>query len=178
MQKRTVLFRPALLALCAACAVFSAFSSGHAAQAEKTPRAEAPEPTGHTQVNLPKSRCPNKLIRKGVFQGAYTGAECGDHCYALFTCASASMISCGWRSPLMRKFYSERCVCAPQSRSAGTSMGPKVSFSWRVAVMRCSFVAVQKRAFYRRAWSALGTRKMMGIVWLPAYQAGNQSNSR
>ena len=95
MQKRTVLFRPALLALCAACAVFSAFSSGHAAQAEKTPRAEAPEPTEHTQVNLPKSRCPNKLIRKGVFQGAYTGAECGDHCYALFRLPSGKTASLG-----------------------------------------------------------------------------------
>src|SRR5262249_12675254 len=29
------------------------------------------------------------------------------------------------------KFCSERCVCAPQRRSAGTSMGPKVSFSMR-----------------------------------------------
>ncbi|MBQ9579033.1 MAG: hypothetical protein IJR28_05835 [Ottowia sp.] len=95
MQKRTALFRPALLALCAACAAFSAFSSGHAAQAEKPPRAEAPEPTEHTQVNLPKSRCPNKLIRKGVFQGAYTGAECGDHCYALFRLSSGKTASLG-----------------------------------------------------------------------------------
>ena len=32
----------------------------------------------------------------------------------------------------MRKCSSERCVCAPHSRSAGTSMGPKLSRSMRV----------------------------------------------
>jgi hypothetical protein len=36
------------------------------------------------------------------------------------------------RSPEMSKFCSERCVCAPHSLSAGTSIGPKVSRSARV----------------------------------------------
>ena len=63
--------------------------------AEKAPRAEAPNPTGHTQVNLPRSRCPNKLIRKGVFQGAYTGADCGDYCYAHFRLPSGETAHLG-----------------------------------------------------------------------------------
>ena len=56
---------------------------------------------------------------------------------ARFTCASA-LTSCGgiFSLPIL-KFVSERCVCAPQSRSAGTSIGPNVSFSMRVA-MRAS----------------------------------------
>src|SRR5712692_8023645 len=53
---------------------------------------------------------------------------------ARFTWASA-LISCGgiFSVPIL-KFISDRCVCAPHSRSAGTSMGPKVSFSMRVAM--------------------------------------------
>ena len=46
---------------------------------------------------------------------------------ARLTCASARISSRGMRSPEMWKFCSERCVCAPHRRSAGTSMGPKVS---------------------------------------------------
>ena len=45
---------------------------------------------------------------------------------------SASTISVGIRSPEMSKLPMERCVCAPHSRSAGTSIGPKVSRSTRV----------------------------------------------
>ena len=37
------------------------------------------------------------------------------------------------RSPEMSKCCSERWVCAPHRRSAGTSIGPKVSRSVRVA---------------------------------------------
>ena len=44
------------------------------------------------------------------------------------------MISRGCCSPEMSKFCSERWVCAPQSLSAGTSMGPKVSRSVRVVM--------------------------------------------
>ncbi len=51
---------------------------------------------------------------------------------ARLTCTSARISSAGWRSPEMSKFCSERCVCAPHRRSAGTSMGPKVSRSVRV----------------------------------------------
>ena len=39
------------------------------------------------------------------------------------------------RSSPMRKFSRERCVCAPQSFSAGTAIGPKVSVSVRVFAM-------------------------------------------
>ena len=45
------------------------------------------------------------------------------------------MIGLGMRSSPMRKFRRERSVCAPQSRSAGTSMGPNVSLSVRILVM-------------------------------------------
>ena len=47
------------------------------------------------------------------------------------TSASARISSRGMRSVEMSKWCSERCVCAPHSRSAGTSMSPKVSFSMR-----------------------------------------------
>ena len=53
---------------------------------------------------------------------------------ARFTCASAVISAGGIFSLLIRKFCSERCVCAPQSLSAGTSIGPKVSFSMRLAM--------------------------------------------
>src|SRR6476620_7931318 len=44
------------------------------------------------------------------------------------------------RSSPIRKFCNERCVCAPQYFSAGTSIGPKVSVSVRVfAMIRASF---------------------------------------
>ena len=107
MQKPGVLFRPALCALGVACFAFSALSSGHAAQAETAPRAEGPNPTGHTQVNLPRSRCPNKRIRKGVFLGAYTGAECGDYCYAKFRLPSGetTYLGCIMEPEQLEKHY-------------------------------------------------------------------------
>ena len=51
------------------------------------------------------------------------------------TSASARISSRGMRSLEMSKCCSERCVCAPHRRSAGTSMWPKVSFSMRCSVM-------------------------------------------
>ncbi len=39
------------------------------------------------------------------------------------------------RSTPIAKFWMDRCVCAPQYTSAGTSMGPIESFSVRVLVM-------------------------------------------
>ena len=45
------------------------------------------------------------------------------------------MSGSGMRSVPMRKFCSERCVCAPQYLSAGTSIGPNVSVSVRVFAM-------------------------------------------
>ncbi len=59
---------------------------------------------------------------------------------AFFTVARAWMSARGMRSPEILKCCSERWVCAPHSRSAGTSMGPKVSFSIRVfAGMQAQF---------------------------------------
>ncbi len=54
---------------------------------------------------------------------------------ARLTRTSASTSSRGIFSVDTAKNCSERCVCAPQSRSAATSMGPKVSRSVRVAVI-------------------------------------------
>jgi len=51
------------------------------------------------------------------------------------TIASARISGSGMRSSPMRKFSSERCVCAPQYLSAGTSIGPNVSVSMRVFAM-------------------------------------------
>ena len=50
-----------------------------------------------------------------------------------FTMSSARMSAGGIFSVEMRKWPSERCVCAPQRCSAGTSIGPKLSRSTRVA---------------------------------------------
>src|ERR1700752_4622980 len=51
---------------------------------------------------------------------------------AFLTSVSAGSTASGMRSPEMRKKRRLRSVCAPQSRSAGTSIGPKLSFSMRV----------------------------------------------
>ena len=60
---------------------------------------------------------------------------------ARLTSAIARISGCGMRSSPMRKFCSERCVCAPQYRSAATSIGPNVSVSVRdFAMMRPSLV--------------------------------------
>ncbi|KFB73046.1 MAG: hypothetical protein AW09_001733 [Candidatus Accumulibacter phosphatis] len=54
---------------------------------------------------------------------------------AALTATSARTRSSGRRSLEIEKCSSERCVCAPQSRSAGTSMPPKESRSRRVALI-------------------------------------------
>src|SRR6056300_141267 len=48
---------------------------------------------------------------------------------------SARMIATGWRSHPIGKFIMDRCVCAPQYLSAGTSSGPKLSVSIRISAM-------------------------------------------
>jgi hypothetical protein len=58
--------------------------------------------------------------------------------HAFLTRARARMSPGGMRSPEILKCCSERWVWAPQRRSAGTSMGPKVSFSVRVAEVMAS----------------------------------------
>ena len=47
---------------------------------------------------------------------------------------SARMKSRGMRSPLIGKFSTARCVCAPHSASAGTFSSPRLSRSMRNAV--------------------------------------------
>src|SRR4029078_3014862 len=56
---------------------------------------------------------------------------------AFLTMASALTRGRGMRSSPIRKFRRERSVCAPQYRSAATSMGPKESDSMRVGVAAC-----------------------------------------
>jgi hypothetical protein len=94
----------------------------------------------HHQRELARVLAGQHLIGGGVdglgLLGIQQTQRMVDVADAFLTCASAAMISRGCCSPLMSKFCSERCVCAPQSLSAGTSMGPKVSFSWRVAGRR------------------------------------------
>ncbi len=53
---------------------------------------------------------------------------------ARLTSASARTSSGGIRSPEIRKCCSERCVCAPHRRAAGTSISPKLSRSIRTSV--------------------------------------------
>src|ERR1700694_5396946 len=50
------------------------------------------------------------------------------------------------RSPEMRKKRRERSVCAPHSRSAGTSIGPKLSFSMRLPLMAAVMLLLQQAA--------------------------------
>src|SRR5262249_29067130 len=54
---------------------------------------------------------------------------------AFFKIAYAVIISRGMRSCPMLKCSSERCVWAPQSRSAGTSTSPRLSNSLRTVVI-------------------------------------------
>src|SRR5579863_8084676 len=49
--------------------------------------------------------------------------------------AYAAIISRGIKSWPILKCSSERCVCAPQSLSAGTSTSPRLSVSLRVSVI-------------------------------------------
>src|SRR3989442_4592462 len=48
------------------------------------------------------------------------------------------------RSPEMRKNRRERSVCAPHSRSAGTSIGPKLSFSMRLPLIAAVMLLLQQ----------------------------------
>jgi hypothetical protein len=59
------------------------------------------------------------------------------------------MMSRGVRWSPMAKFCKERWVCAPQSRSSDTSIGPNVSTSVRVPVTVSSLVV---KAELRPEW--------------------------
>jgi hypothetical protein len=65
---------------------------------------------------------------------------------ARLTCASARINSTGMCSPEMAKCASERWVCAPHRRSAGTSIGPMLSDSVRVSMARLQSSAVEGSA--------------------------------
>src|SRR6266705_1689877 len=54
---------------------------------------------------------------------------------AFLTSVSACSTASGRRSPEMQKKRRDRSVCAPHSRSAGTSIGPKLSFSMRLPLI-------------------------------------------
>src|ERR1700675_1514188 len=53
------------------------------------------------------------------------------------------MTGSGMRSPEMRKKRRLRSVCAPHSRSDGTSIGPKLSFSVRVPLIAAPMLLLQ-----------------------------------
>ena len=59
---------------------------------------------------------------------------------AFFRMAYAVIISLGMRSFPMLKCSNERCVCAPQSLSAGTFTSPRLSVSIRYSGMRLPYV--------------------------------------
>src|SRR6266446_2492153 len=63
---------------------------------------------------------------------------------AFLTSANAYTTASGMRSPEMRKKRRERSVCAPHSRSAGTSIGPKLSFSMRLPLMAAVMLLLQQ----------------------------------
>src|SRR5256714_10217630 len=75
---------------------------------------------------------------------------------AFFTSASAYTTASGMRSPEMRKKRRLRSVCAPQSRSASTSIGPKLSFSMRVPDMPALCYGSRRRLFLLRLRRHLG----------------------
>jgi len=74
------------------------------------------------------------------------------YCVAHFLSTPYALITgSGMRAaePPIGKFWSERCVCAPQSTSVLTSIGPKASLSVRVESSRLSgsrIAAVARRA--------------------------------
>src|SRR5258708_679336 len=77
-----------------------------------------------------------------------------------FTSASALISAGAIFSVEILKCCSDRCVCAPHSSSAGTSMGPKVSFSLRVAIAASAVRALHNAvaALRQAACSFLGPR--------------------
>src|SRR6056297_2876799 len=90
---------------------------------------------GKLSSNLPSTTSPAAAMM--------ASASCGSSApLSLLACAQAFLITpsartmaTGWVSQPIGKFMIERCVCAPQYLSVGTSSGPKLSVSVRVAVM-------------------------------------------
>src|SRR6266513_549387 len=89
---------------------------------------------------------------------------------AFLTSVSAYSTASGMRSPEMRKKRRERSVCAPHSRSAGTSIGPKLSFSMRLPLIAAVMLLLQRAA--QRPRAGLGAP---GALQLPAFGQQHQS---
>src|SRR3954471_11919227 len=70
------------------------------------------------------------------------------------------------RSPEMRKKRRLRSVCAPHSRSAGTSMGPKLSFSVRLPLIAASMLRHSEAAAMPRAISGEVEQQHFGALAL------------
>src|SRR5882672_2508509 len=65
------------------------------------------------------------------------------------------------RSPEMRKKRRLRSVCAPQRRSAGTSIGPKLSFSMRVPAIPALMLRVNCGQVEEQDLGALARRELV-----------------
>src|SRR5258708_29944145 len=70
------------------------------------------------------------------------------------------MTASGMRSPEMRKKRRLRSVCAPHSRAAGTSIGPKVSFSMRVAAIPAAMLRANGGQGEEQDFGALARREL------------------
>src|SRR5260364_268376 len=79
---------------------------------------------------------------------------------ARLTSASARISSGDGFSVEILKFRSERCVCAPHRRAAGTAISPKVSCSRRVVfIIRAQYYPVLLLTFYSRFTLFLKTKE-------------------
>ena len=72
---------------------------------------------------------------------------------------SARTIATGCLSQPMGKFMIDRCVCAPQYLSAGTSSGPKLSVSVRVSVMASASPGMDLPTSYLTGESSMLARR-------------------
>src|SRR5258708_38959322 len=70
------------------------------------------------------------------------------------------MTASGMRSPEMRKKRRLRSVCAPHSRAAGTSIGPKLSFSMRVAAIPAAMLRANGGQGEEQDFGALARREL------------------
>src|SRR5258706_9712460 len=70
------------------------------------------------------------------------------------------MTGSGMRSPEMRKKRRLRSVCAPHSRAAGTSIGPKLSFSMRMAAIPAAMLRANGGQVEEQHFGALARREL------------------
>src|SRR6185503_8290860 len=110
-----------------------------------------PEPvcqtlSGHSASCLPSSTSCAARRMASAFLASSSPSSAFTCAAALFTRASAYTTASGMRSLEMRKKRRLRSVCAPHRRSAGTSIGPKLSFSLRVPLIAALMLLLQKAA--------------------------------